>query len=65
MISSPLFIIDAESMVIFAPMLQLGCLSACAGVTVARKPRFLPRKGPPEAVRMIRLTVSGLRPRRP
>ena len=32
MTSSPLFIIDAESMVIFWPMLQFGCFSACASV---------------------------------
>ena len=29
MTSSPLFIIEAESMVIFWPMLQFGCFSAC------------------------------------
>ena len=32
MTSSPLFIIDAELMVIFWPMLQFGCFSACASV---------------------------------
>ena len=33
MTSRPLFIRVAESMVIFAPMLQLGCFNASAGVT--------------------------------
>ena len=32
MTSSPLFIIDAELMVIFCPMLQFGCFNACANV---------------------------------
>ena len=32
MTSRPLFIIEAESMVIFWPMLQFGCFSACASV---------------------------------
>ena len=32
MTSRPLFIIEAESMVIFCPMLQFGCFSACASV---------------------------------
>ena len=31
--SSPLFIIVAESTEIFAPILQLGCFTACSGVT--------------------------------
>ena len=34
--SKPLFIMEAESMVILAPMLQLGCLRASAAVTVLR-----------------------------
>jgi len=37
MTSRPLFISVAESMEILAPMLQLGCFSAWAGVTAARK----------------------------
>ena len=36
--SSPLFISVEESTVILGPMLQRGCLSACAGVTPEREP---------------------------
>ena len=53
MISKPLFIILAESMVILAPMSQLGCLSAMAGVTVDSCSLLKVRKGPPLAVRII------------
>jgi len=35
MISSPLFIIVAESMEIFAPIRQVGWASACATVTAS------------------------------
>ena len=52
--SSPLFIIVAESMVIFAPMLQFGWRSACSGVTFSSSARLLPKNGPPEAVRIRR-----------
>ncbi len=61
MTSSPLFISVAESMVIFAPMDQLGWFRACSRVTVDRKARSRPRNGPPDAVRMIRRTASGAR----
>ena len=43
---------DALSMVILAPMSQLGCFSACAFVTLRSSSRLFPRNGPPEAVRM-------------
>ncbi|CCX37080.1 unknown [Clostridium sp. CAG:1013] len=51
MTSRPLFIIVAESMVIFAPMSQLGWRSACSRVTVSSSWRVFPKKGPPDAVR--------------
>ena len=49
-ISNPLFIIEAESMVTLAPMSQLGCFRACAGVTVLSSSRGMVRNGPPLAV---------------
>ena len=51
-ISSPLFIIVAESMVIFAPIDQFGCLRACSAVTSLSSSAFLPKNGPPDAVRI-------------
>ena len=51
--SSPLFIMVAESIVIFAPMFQLGCASACSRVTFFISSAVLPKNGPPDAVRMI------------
>ena len=42
----------ALSTLIFRPMLQRGCFTAISGVIPERSRR--PRKGPPEAVRMIR-----------
>jgi hypothetical protein len=53
-ISSPLLKSVAESMVIFAPMFQVGCLSACSGVTSASFSAGQVRKGPPLAVRIKR-----------
>ena len=50
MTSRPLFIIEAESMVIFWPMLQFGCLSACASVACSMSFAAQVRNGPPEAV---------------
>ena len=50
MSSSPLFISVAESMVILGPIDQLGCASACSGVTAARSAALRPRKGPPDPV---------------
>ncbi len=40
----------AESMVILGPIDQLGCASACSGVTAARSAALRPRKGPPDPV---------------
>jgi hypothetical protein len=58
MSSSPLFIKVAESIVIFAPMDQLGCLSACSTVAVFTASAGAARNGPPEAVRITRRTSS-------
>ena len=58
-ISSPLLNRVAESMVIFRPMLQVGCLRACSSVTCSRSSFFQVRKGPPDAVRIRRETASG------
>ena len=60
--SRPLFIIVAESTLIFAPMLQFGCAMACAGVTSFVSSRVLPRKGPPEPVSRIFFSSPGRRP---
>jgi 1-deoxy-D-xylulose 5-phosphate reductoisomerase len=49
--SNPLFINVAESIVIFAPIVQLGCLRACSLSTTANWLLFQPLKGPPEAVK--------------
>ena len=62
MTSSPLFIKVAESMVILAPMVQLGWRSASAGVTADIRSAGRWRSGPPEAVRMRRRTSSRLWP---
>ena len=51
--SRPLFMSEAESMVILAPMSQLGCFRAWALVTASICWAERPRNGPPEAVRMI------------
>ena len=52
-ISKPLFIIVALSIVILAPISQLGCFKARAAVTPANSSIGVVRKGPPEAVRRI------------
>src|SRR5487761_252080 len=44
----------AESTEIFAPMRQLGCATACSGVTSRIASRARSRNGPPLAVRTIR-----------
>ena len=49
--SRPLFASVAESTVILRPICQVGCSSACSGVTSASSSRLRPRNGPPEAVR--------------
>ena len=51
--SRPLFARVAESIVIFAPMFQVGCASASAGVTSASSSAVRPRNGPPLAVSTI------------
>jgi hypothetical protein len=55
-----LFIIDAESMVIFWPMLQFGCFSACASVACSISALAQVRNGPPDAVMMTRTSSSRL-----
>ena len=60
MTSSPLFIIEAESMVIFWPMLQFGCFSACASVACSMSAAAQVRNGPPDAVMMTRTSSSRL-----
>ena len=60
--SSPLFISVAESIVIFGPICQVGCLSASAAVTSSRLSRARPRNGPPDAVRISRRSSLGERP---
>ena len=48
-----MFIIVAESMVIFAPISHVGCFSASAAVTVAICSFVKRRNGPPDAVSRI------------
>ena len=62
--SSPLFIIVAESTVIFAPIRHVGCRSAWAGVAFSISSFDEFRKGPPDAVRISRLTSPRRSPRR-
>ena len=62
--SSPLFIIVAESTEIFAPILQLGCFTACSGVTSSSSARLLPLNGPPEPVSKIFLSSPFFLPMR-
>ena len=54
----------AESMLIFAPMSQLGCATACAGVTPRISSSEKDLNGPPLAVRVILRTWSILPPDR-
>ena len=56
MTSNPLFIRVAESMVIFLPMLHVGCLRACSGVTFSNSSSDSRRSAPPDAVMMSRRT---------
>ena len=58
MTSSDLLARVAESMLIFAPMSQVGCWRASEAVTPRRSLAVLPRKGPPDAVSTIRSTES-------
>ena len=57
-ISRPLLKSVAESMVIFAPIVQVGCFSACSTVTLASCAAGIWRNGPPLAVR-ISLRTEG------
>src|SRR5438094_552262 len=58
MISSPLFMSVAESIVIFAPIFHVGCLSASSTVIAARLAFGVSRNGPPDAVSRIRWTLA-------
>src|SRR5436190_1523183 len=55
-ISNPLFIIVAESIVIRLPIFQFGCASACSTETLSRSFSGVFRKGPPDAVSTRRVT---------
>ena len=54
--SRPLFMSVEESMVIFGPMLQVGCASASSTPTSASSSVVAVRNGPPEAVKRTRRT---------
>src|SRR6266851_1190320 len=64
MTSSPLFIIVAESTVIFGPIDQRGWLSACSTVTRSRSSSGCAQNGPPLAVMIRRRTDSRFSPHR-
>jgi hypothetical protein len=51
--SSPLFIMVAQSIVIFLPIFHVGCFNASEAGSSANSLRFLPRNAPPEAVSHI------------
>ena len=61
-ISKPLFIMVAESMVILAPMCHVGCRRACAALTVESCSLVSRRKGPPLAVSSSLSILSGFSP---
>ena len=63
-ISNPLFIIEAESMVTFAPIDQFGWFNASARVTPYSSSFGRVRNGPPDAVRINLSTDSGSSPTR-
>src|SRR6186997_1270715 len=58
MTSSPLLASVAESIVILAPIDQVGWRSAWAGVTAASSSGVESRKGPPDAVRTRLATAA-------
>ena len=64
MISKPLFINVAESIVILFPIFQLGWFSACSTVMDANVSLGVLSSGPPEAVRMILLALFRSSPAR-
>ena len=64
MISSPLLKRVAESIVIFLPIFQTGCESACSGVTFANCDLGRSRSAPPLAVKMSFLIYLSFSPSR-
>ncbi len=58
MISSPLFSMVAESIVIRRPITHVGCFKACSGVMPAKSASGVFRNGPPEAVSQIVFTSA-------
>src|SRR5258707_61735 len=58
MTSRPLLASVAESIVILAPIVQVGWRRACAGVTAARVAASASRNGPPDAVRISAATLA-------
>ena len=61
-ISSALFISDAESTVTFGPIDHVGCARACSHVILSISDTGVLRNGPPLAVRMSCATSEGRRP---
>ena len=59
MTSRPLFIIVAESIVIFGPIFHVGCASASSTVIASKVSRRRSRNGPPEAVSTSRRASLG------
>ncbi len=55
-------VVHPQSIVIFGPICQVGCFNASAAVTWASALNDLPRNGPPEAVRISRLSSPPARP---
>src|SRR5438309_1518686 len=62
--SRPLFSNVAVSTVIFCPICQFGCRSASSAVTIDNSLSGVSRKGPPEAVIVMRSIESGRSPQR-
>src|SRR5919106_6059136 len=62
--SRPLFIMVAESMVIFGPIRHVGCLSASSGPASTSFAFSKEKKGPPDAVNSISLISSPRLPSR-
>ena len=56
--SKPLFIIVAESIVILLPIVQLGCFKARSFVIFLKSSFFNFLNGPPDAVKIIFLTLD-------
>ena len=54
--SRPLLTSVDESIVTFAPIFQLGCFNASSGFMSTNPSRFLPKNGPPDAVKSILFT---------